>query len=215
MRVVIGEDSALFREGLKRLLVENEIEVVGEASDLPSVLTEVHNQQPDVAVMDIRLPPTNTDEGVRAAEEIFVTAPDVGVLVLSQVVDARFATRLLEGRTTGIGYLLKDRVVDLGAFISAIKTVGARGSVIDPEVVTQLVQRERDKGPLHLLSERETNVLTLMARGMSNAAIGGELFLSERTVESHVATVFRKLNIDSGTESNRRVLAVLAYLRAT
>lgn len=213
MRVVLAEDSPLFREGLARILSARGLQVVAEAGDAEELLRKVAAHRPDVAVVDIRMPPTHTDEGLRAAERLFVEHRDVGVLVLSQFVEARYAMRLLEHRTQGVGYLLKDRVTDLDSLAAGIRAVAAGGSVIDPEVVGHLVQRRRDPDPLAELTDREREVLQLMAEGRSNRAISDGLFLSERTVEHHVSAIFSKLGLAESSTDHRRVLAALSYLR--
>ena len=214
MQVVVADDSLLFREGLVRVLTEQGFEVVGQTENGEDLVRRVGGLQPDVAIVDIRMPPTHTDEGLRAAQEIGETQPEVGVLVLSQYLESSYAMRLLEEGTAGRGYLLKDRIADLDTFAASVRRVGEGGSVIDPEVVSSLVGRQRDSGPLNELSEREREILELMAEGRSNHGISERLVLSPRTVESHVRTIFQKLDLDQADDDHRRVLAVLAYLRA-
>jgi DNA-binding NarL/FixJ family response regulator len=212
-RVVVADDSLLFREGLVRVLDELEFDVAGQVDNADDLLAMVAADRPDVAIVDIRMPPTRTDEGLRAAMEIGHRHPGVGVVVLSHYIDADYALRLLGNGGTGKGYLLKDRVGDLGSFGEAIRRVAAGGSMVDPEVVTALVGRRR---PVELaeLTEREIEILGLMAEGRSNAGICDRLVLSPRTVESHVRTIMHKLGLAPAEDDHRRVLAVLAYLRA-
>ena len=214
MRLIVADDSLLFREGLVRLLSERGFEVLAQADNAEDLVRRVGGLRPDAALVDIRMPPTFTDEGLRAALEIGERYPGVSVVVLSQYVESGYAMRLLEQGSAGRGYLLKDRVGDLHGFADAIRRVGDGGSVVDPEVVRALVARRRPAGPLDELTDRERECLALMAEGRSNAAICERLFLSPRTVESHVRTIFRKLGLDEADDDHRRVLAVLAYLRA-
>jgi len=214
VRLIVADDSLLFREGLVRLLSEQKFEVLAQADNAENLVRRVGGLRPDAALVDIRMPPTFTDEGLRAALEIGERYPGVGVVVLSQYVESGYAMRLLEQGSAGRGYLLKDRVGDLDGFADAIRRVGEGGSVVDPEVVAALVGRRRPAGPLDELTERERECLALMAEGRSNAAICERIFLSPRTVESHVRTIFRKLDLDETHDDHRRVLAVLAYLRA-
>jgi DNA-binding NarL/FixJ family response regulator len=213
MRVIVAEDSLLFREGLVRVLSELGFEVLAQTANADDLVRRVGGLKPDVAIIDIRMPPSFTDEGLQAALEIGEINPQVGVLVLSQYLESGYAMRLLEGGGAGRGYLLKDRVADLDQFAEAIRRVGERGSVVDPEVVAALVGRQRAAGPLIDLTEREREILALMAEGRSNTGIGERLFLSQRTVESHVRAIFRKLSLEETPDDHRRVLAVLAYLR--
>ncbi len=212
MRVVIAEDSALLREGVVRLLQEGGMEVVGQAVDGDDLLLKVRSYEPDVAIVDIRMPPTHTDEGARAAEQIRAEHPEVAILILSQVIDASFALRFFTEQPEGFGYLLKDRVLEVDDFLDAVRRVARGGTAVDPEVVTQLLGRRRPDDPLAELTEREREILALMAEGRSNSGIGHKLFLSPKTVETHVHRIFRKLGLDAAPDDNRRVLAVLAYL---
>ena len=212
MRVVIAEDSVLLREGLTRLLAEAGHEVVAAAGEAEEFLREVGDRQPDVVVVDVRMPPTFTDEGLRAALVVRNTWPVIGVLVLSQYVEERYATELLSGRPQGVGYLLKDRVADTAEFLDALERVAANGSALDPEVVAQLLARSRH--PLAALTPRERDVLGLMAEGRSNAAIATELVLSEGAVEKRINNIFTKLGLAPADRDHRRVLAVLRYLGA-
>jgi DNA-binding NarL/FixJ family response regulator len=213
MRVVIADDSALLRQGVAQLLVEAGFDVAGQAADGDELLALVEAMRPDVAVVDIRMPPTHTDEGIRAAKEIRARFPDVAVLVLSQYVRPSYAIELLEESAERIGYLLKDRVSDVDELADAIRRVGQGGSALDPSVVSQLVGRRRHEGdPLEDLSDREREVLALVAEGRTNQAIASRLFITERTVEKHVKSILGKLRIPAGADDHRRVLAVLAYL---
>ena len=213
LRVVLADDSVLLREGIARLLTEAGIEVVAQAGDATQLLSAVREHQPDVAIVDIRMPPTHTDEGLRAAEAIRDEhGTSVGILVLSQYVETTFALRLVADGAGGVGYLLKDRVDDLDDFADAIRRIAHGGSVIDPEVVAQLVGR-RAKVPLDDLTEREREVLALMAEGRSNQAICDRLFLAPKTVEAHIANIFSKLELLPAPDDHRRVLAVLAHLQ--
>jgi DNA-binding NarL/FixJ family response regulator len=213
VRVVIADDSVLLREGVSRLLVEAGFEVVGQAADAEELLREVAETSPDVAIVDIRMPPTHTDEGLRAARELRSRYPTLGLLVLSQYVRPSYAFELLADDARGVGYLLKDRVSDLGELSDAVERVGKGGSVLDPSVVSQLVGRRRQgHDPIEDLSEREREVLALMAEGRSNRAIAERLVITERTVEKHVKGILGKLRIAGGPDDHRRVLAVLAYL---
>jgi DNA-binding NarL/FixJ family response regulator len=212
VRAVIADDSALLREGLARLLEEADIEVVGQAQDADELLLKVRSYHPDVAVVDIRMPPTQSDEGIRAAREIRSNYPETGVLVLSQHVAHTYAVELLGDSAEGLGYLLKDRVADVEEFTAALRRVAAGGSALDPLVVAELVGRDRGYDPLQRLSPREREVLELMAEGRSNQAIGRRLFISPRAVEKHVTSIFIKLGLEAAAEDHRRVLAVLRFL---
>jgi DNA-binding NarL/FixJ family response regulator len=213
VRVVIAEDSVLLREGIVRILEDAGIEVAGQAGDAEDLLRKVRAHKPDVAITDIRMPPSHTDEGLRAAHEIRAELPEVGVLVLSQYVEQGYALDLLADNAAGVGYLLKDRVGDVDAFIDAVRRVSEGGSALDPEVVSQLLGRKRRDDPLDELTPREREVLGLMAEGRSNQAIAAALIVTERAVEKHVTSIFSKLDLVNTPEDHRRVLAVLAYLR--
>jgi serine/threonine-protein kinase len=215
MRVFVADDSFLFREGLVRLLGEADLDVVGQADNADDLVTGVGEIRPDVAIVDIRMPPTHTTEGLDAAQRIGEKHPEIGVLVLSQYIEAGYAQQLFEEGSAGRGYLLKDRVGDLDAFAAAIRQIGDGGSVVDPEVVATLVRRKSEPASsLDSLTEREREILSLMAEGASNASICERFFLSQRTVESHVRAIFQKLDLAPTGEGHRRVLAVLAYLRS-
>ena len=214
MRVVLAEDSVLLREGIARILGEAGIEVVGQAGDADDLVRKVRAHRPDVAITDIRMPPSHTDEGLRAAHEIRSELPDVGVLVLSQYVEEGYALDLLADSAAGVGYLLKDRVGDVDAFLDAVRRVSEGGSALDPEVVSQLLGRKRRDDPLDELTAREREVLGLMAEGRSNQAIADALTVTERAVEKHVTNIFSKLDLVNTPADHRRVLAVLAYLRS-
>ncbi|MFL5925985.1 MAG: response regulator [Gaiellaceae bacterium] len=213
MRVVIADDSVLLREGVASLLEDAGFEVVGQAGDPDELLLKVRSYEPDVAIVDIRMPPTHTDEGLRAAQAIRESYPGVGVLVLSQYVESGYALELLQGSAEGVGYLLKDRVSDVKEFAAAVKRVGEGGSALDPEVVSRLVERRRGDDPLSQLTPREREVLELMAEGRSNQAIAERLVVTERAVEKHVTSILQKLRLPAAAEDHRRVLAVLTYLR--
>lgn len=213
MRVVIADDSVLLREGLARVLTEAGFEVIGQAGDAVQLLAQVEAGRPDVAIVDIRMPPTHTDEGLRAARELRSRYPGTGVLVLSQYVRPSYALELLEGGADGVGYLLKDRVSDVGELAESVRRVGAGGSVLDPSVVAQLVGRHRSRDdPVERLTDREREVLALMAEGRSNSAIAGLLFIAEHTVEKHIQNILAKLNLFESADDHRRVLAVLTFL---
>jgi DNA-binding NarL/FixJ family response regulator len=213
MRVLIADDAVLLREGAARLLEEAGFEVVAQAGDAEDLLRKVRAHKPDVAIIDVRMPPDNVDDGLRAALTIREELPDVGILLLSQYIEDRYLAQLLAGGAEGVGYLLKDRVAELERLSEAVQRVAAGGSVLDPEVVAQMLGRTRDEGPLDSLTEREREVLALMAEGRTNRAIAGELYISERAVERHVTSIFGKLDLPAGEQDHRRVLAVLAYLR--
>ena len=213
MRVVLGEDSLLLRAGVARLLEDAGIEVVGEAGDFDDVLRKVRAHRPDVAIVDIKMPPTHTDEGVKAARIIRSELPGTAVVVLSQYVEREYAADLLAESAVGVGYLLKDRIADLDRFIETVRRVAEGGSTLDPEVVSEMLGR-RAAGPLDQLTAREREVLALMAEGRSNYAIAAELVVTERAVEKHTTSIFAKLGLPSTGEGHRRVLAVLAYLNS-
>lgn len=215
MRVVLADDSLILREGLARLLEEAGFEVAGQASTGRELLECVESTRPDVAVVDIRMPPTHTDEGLQAAHEIRARFPEVAILVLSQFVRPSYALELLSEGTEGLGYLLKDRVSDLDELAASVRRVAEGGSVLDPLVVQQLVSRPRvGPDPLEELTDREREVLELMAEGRSNRAIGEKLFITEHTVEKHVKGILGKLRIPTSADDHRRVLAVLTYLNS-
>ncbi len=213
MRVLVAEDLVLLREGIASILREAGHEVVAEAGDLNELISLVRAHEPDVAIVDIRMPPTYTDEGIRATHQIRAELPEVGVLVLSQYLETEFALELISTGGGSIGYLLKDRVANKTEFADAVRRVGEGEAVIDPEVVARLVGRRRQKDPLDALTDREREVLGLMAEGRSNQAIGERLFLSPKTVEAHVRSIFMKLELEATPDDHRRVLAVLAHLR--
>ena len=214
MRVVIADDAVLFREGLARVLAEGGFDVVAQAGDADELRRRVDELEPDVAVLDVRMPPTQTDEGTRLAKELRERHPQVGVLLLSQVVEARHALDLFRDHPHGFGYLLKDRVVEIDEFLESVRRVGRGGTAIDPEVVGQLLGRRRDDDPLEPLTAREREVLRLMAEGLSNRGICEKLVLSPKTIESHVSNIFLKLGIRDAPDDHRRVRAVLTFLRA-
>jgi DNA-binding NarL/FixJ family response regulator len=211
MRVVICDDSVLLREGVARILEEAGFDVVGQAGNVDELMLKVRSYSPAVAVVDIRMPPTHTDEGLRAAKDIREKYPDTGVLVLSQYIEPEYAMELLADSAEGVGYLLKDRVSDINEFAGAVRRVAEGGSALDPTVVSQLVGRRRDD-PLGDLTPREREVLGLMAEGRSNAGIAERLVVTERAVEKHVTSIFSKLRLATAPEDHRRVLAVLAFL---
>jgi DNA-binding NarL/FixJ family response regulator len=212
MRVVIAEDAALFREGLARLIADRGHQVAAAVGDADALLAAVAEHRPDVAVADVRMPPTHTDEGLRAAIQLRRDHPGTGVLVLSQYIETRYAARLLEGNAAGVGYLLKDRVADVAEFADALTRVAAGGTALDPEVVSQLVRVSRRSDGIAVLTPREREVLALMAEGRSNAGIGAALVVTGGVVEKHVASIFGKLGLPPSEADNRRVLAVLRYL---
>jgi DNA-binding NarL/FixJ family response regulator/class 3 adenylate cyclase len=214
LRVALADDTVLLREGIARLLDEAGFDVVSQSGNAHDLLLKVRSYSPDVAVVDIRMPPTQTDEGLRAAQEIRTNHPDVGVLVLSQHVEPSYAMELLAESAEGVGYLLKDRVSDIEEFAAAVRRVAEGGSALDPALVTQLVGRRRKRDPIEELTPREREVLELMAEGRSNQAIGERLFITPRAVEKHITSIFAKLGLPPAPEDHRRVLAVLAFLRA-
>ena len=213
MRVVIADDSALLREGLTRLMVEAGIEVCATVGDAPALQDAVHEHRPDVAVVDIRMPPTFTHEGAAAAVGLREAYPDLGILLLSQAIETHYAAQLLDGHAERFGYLLKDRVIDVPTLMHALHTIAAGGTVLDPEIARSMVRAHSRKNPLLALSDREREVLGLMAEGRSNAAIAERLVVSGKTVESHIANIFTKLGLHDAPDDHRRVLAVLAALR--
>ena len=213
MKVVIAEDQALLRQGVVRLLADAGFEVVAEAADAPDLLRKVAAHKPDVAIVDVQMPPDNTDDGLRAAMEIRERQPDVGVLVLSQYAEERYAVDLIGENAAGVGYLLKDRVTDFSGFAEAVRRVGAGGSVLDPTVVAHMLGRRRRDDPLEALTKREREVLELMAEGRSNKGIAEVLVVTPHAVEKHVTSIFAKLGVKGGEEDHRRVLAVLEFLR--
>jgi DNA-binding NarL/FixJ family response regulator len=213
VRVVIADDAVLLREGAVRLLEEAGFEVVAQAGDADDLLRKVRAHKPDVAIIDVRMPPDNSDDGLRAALTIREELPEVGILLLSQYVEDRYLAELLATGAEGVGYLLKDRIAEVERLSEAVERVAARGSVLDPEVVAQMLGRSREEDPLDALTAREREVLGLMAEGRTNRAIAGELFISERAVERHVTSIFTKLELSPAEEDHRRVLAVLTYLR--
>jgi DNA-binding NarL/FixJ family response regulator len=213
MRVVVAEDAMITRQGLVRLLREAGVEVVGEAQDADGLLRKVDAARPDAAIVDIRMPPTHTDEGLVAAKAIRAQHPDVAVLILSSYIEPRYAMQLLEEHPERVGYLLKDRVVDIAVLIDALRRLSEGESVIDPTIVTRLLGRRRAASPLDDLTGREREVLELLAEGLSNHAIADRIVVAERTVEAHVKQIFQKLDLTANPDSHRRVLAVLIYLR--
>ena len=215
MRVVVAEDSVLLREGVVRLLQEAGMDVVGQAGDAEDLLRKVRAHKPDVALVDIRMPPTQTDEGLRAAATIRAEQPQTGVLVLSQYVEEAYALELLADNAEGVGYLLKDRVADVERFVDSVRRVGEGGSALDPEVVARLVGRRRREDPLSALSPREREVLGHMAEGRSNHGIAEALVVTERAVEKHVTSIFTKLNLPPAEDDHSRMLAVLTYMRSS
>lgn len=213
MRVLIADDSMLFREGLVHLLQAKGVEVVAQVGDAGELVEAVNALNPDLAIVDIRMPPTHTNEGLLAALQLRRSHPNLGVLVLSHHVESTHAARLLSENPRGVGYLLKDRVTDLDDFVDVLRRIAAGGSAIDPDIVASLLRRERTNDPLAALTPREREVLALMAEGLSNPAISGRLFLTPKTVETHVARIFSKLGLPPATSDHRRVLAVITYLR--
>jgi DNA-binding NarL/FixJ family response regulator len=215
VRVVIAEDSVLLREGLVRLLTDAGFDVVSAVDRPEALLAAVDQHRPDICVVDIRMPPTHTDEGVRAALVIRAQHPDVAVLVLSQYIEERYATDLIASSTKGIGYLLKDRVADVSQFVDAVRRVAGGGTALDPEVVSQLLVRSRRPNPLGSLTPREGDVIRLMAEGRSNTGIAADLVVTEGAVEKHVSSIFSKLGLPPAPPDHRRVLAVLRYLEGS
>jgi DNA-binding NarL/FixJ family response regulator len=214
VRIVIDDDEMLLREGLARLLADAGFDVVGKAADGPELLRAVRLTDPDVAIVDIKMPPTHTDEGLVAAREIRSSHPGVGVLVLSHYLESVYAMRLLQEHPERVGYLLKERVSDIAVLTDALRRIAEGESVLDPTIVTRLVNRPRERSPLAELTDRERQVLELIAEGRSNQAIGDKLFLSPKTIETHIRQIFQKLELNGSPDSHRRVLAVLALLRS-
>jgi len=214
MRIVIADDALLLREGAARVLAQAGFEVVAQAGDADDLLRKVRAHRPDVALVDVRMPPGNVDDGLRAALTIREELPDVGILLLSQYVEDRYLGQLLGRGSEGVGYLLKDRLADIGALADAIERVAGGGSVLDPEIVSHLLGRRRADDPLDVLDDRERQVLELMSEGRANRAIAKRLFISERVIERAVQSIFAKLGLPDTKQDHRRVLAVLAYLRA-
>lgn len=214
MRVVIAEDSVLLRAGLTRLLTDAGEEVVAAVGDGDALVEVVDRQRPDIAIVDVRMPPTHTDEGLRAAVTIRQRWPEVAVLVLSQYVEEHYAAELLRGDASRVGYLLKDRVADVVDFVAAVRQVGGGGTALDPEVVAQLLARSRRRDPLERLSRREREVLALMAEGRSNSSIAETLVVSDGAVEKHISNILTKLDLPATEQGHRRVLAVLRWLEA-
>lgn len=212
MRIVIAEDSVLLRAGLTRILADAGEDVVATVGDADELLLAVQRHQPDLAVVDVRMPPTHTDDGLRAALTVRGRWPHIGILVLSQYVEERYATELIANDTSGVGYLLKDRIADVSDFLGAVRRVGDGGTALDPEVVAQLLARSRRRDPLERLTPREREVLGLMAEGRANPAIARELVVSDKAVEKHVGNIFLKLDLPPTDNDHRRVLAVLRWL---
>jgi DNA-binding NarL/FixJ family response regulator len=214
MRVVVADDVLLTREGIVRLLRDAGVDVVAEADDAEGLIRQVRLTPPDVAITDIRMPPTHTDEGLVAAQSIRADYPEVGVLVLSQYIEPSYAMRLIEDHPERVGYLLKERVFDIATVVDALRRIVDGETVIDPTIVARLVGRRRREDPISRLTEREREVLELVAEGMSNRAIAARLFVAERTVEAHVTQIFQRIGLSESPDQHRRVLAVLAFLRA-
>jgi DNA-binding NarL/FixJ family response regulator len=214
MRVVVADDEVLLREGLARLLTETGFEVVGKAGDPDQLLATIRHTHPQVAIVDIKMPPTHTDEGLVAAEEIRRSDPSVGVLVLSHYLESRYAMRLLQQHPERVGYLLKERISDVAVLTDAVRRIAEGECVIDPTIIVRLMARQRDRGPLTQLTDREREVLALMAEGRSNQGICDRLVLSPKTVEAHVSQIFSKLGLRDAPGHHRRVLAVLTFLRS-
>ena len=213
IRVVIGEDQVLLREGIAEILDRAGLEVVAQAGSAEDFLRRARAHKPDVAVVDIQMPPGNTDDGLRAALELRSERPETGVVVLSQFFEESYAVNLIGDRPEGVGYLLKERVGDVSVFIDAVSRVAAGGTALDPDIVARMMGRRRDRGPLEALSPRDLEVLSEMAEGKSNRGIAESLFVSEAAVEKHVSAIFRKLDIEASATGHRRVLAVVRYLR--
>jgi DNA-binding NarL/FixJ family response regulator len=214
VRVVLADDAMLLREGVARLLAEAGFDVVGQSASAADLLRDVRAHAPDVAIVDIRMPPTHTDEGLRAAREIRASYPEVGIVILSQHADVGVAMELLSESAVGVGYMLKESVGDLEEFAGAVRRVANGGSALDPTIVSQLLARQRGDDPVGEISDREREVLQLMAEGRSNHGIAARMGVSERAIQQHVASIFEKLNLPATGDDHRRVLAVLAFLRA-
>ncbi|WP_433253138.1 response regulator transcription factor [Streptosporangium sp. CA-135522] len=212
MRVVIAEDSVLLREGLARLLADGGIETAGVAGDGPGLVAAVADHDPDLAIVDVRMPPSHTDEGLRAALEARSRRPGLPVLVLSQYVEQQYATELIGGGASAVGYLLKERIADVAEFLDAVRRVASGGTVIDPEVIMQLLSRHRRDDPLESLTVKERKVLALMAEGRSNTAVAARMAVTDGAVEKHISSIFAKLGLEPASDDHRRVLAVLTYL---
>jgi DNA-binding NarL/FixJ family response regulator len=215
VRGLIADDETLLREGLARLLEDSGFEIAGRCGDADALLRMVEARRPDVAIVDIRMPPKNADDGLLAAQEIRRRHPQIGVLVLSHHLEARYAMRLLEDVPERAGYLLKERVSDVAVLSDALRRIGEGECVVDPTIVSRLVARKRARGPLEELTDRERDVLALIAEGHSNTAIGEKLFLSRKTIEAHISQIFLKLDLRESPDQHRRVLAVLAFLRSS
>ena len=215
IRTIVADDSVLLRDGVVRLLGDSGFDVVAAVGDAQSLLDAATEQSPDLCIVDVRMPPTHTDEGLRAAIEIKRRSPEVAVLVLSQYVEERYAGELLTGNVSGVGYLLKDRVIDVDDFLSSLRRVAAGGSAVDTEVISQILGRSRNRAEIDRLTPREREVLTLMAEGLSNAGIADRLVVSAGAVEKHISNVFMKLGLEPEEGAHRRVLAVLTYLRGS
>jgi DNA-binding NarL/FixJ family response regulator len=213
IRTIVADDSVLLRDGVVRLLGDSGFDVIAAVGDAQSLLDAATEQSPDLCIVDVRMPPTHTDEGLRAAIEIKRRSPEVAVLVLSQYVEERYAGELLAGNVSGVGYLLKDRVIDVDDFLSSLRRVAAGGSAVDTEVISQILGRSRNRAEIDRLTPREREVLTLMAEGLSNAGIAERLVVSAGAVEKHISNVFMKLGLEPEEGAHRRVLAVLTYLR--
>jgi DNA-binding NarL/FixJ family response regulator len=213
IRTIVADDSVLLRDGVVRLLSDSGFDVVAAVGDAQALLDAATEQSPDLCIVDVRMPPTHTDEGLRAAIEIKRRSPDIAVLVLSQYVEERYAGELLTGNVSGVGYLLKDRVIDVDDFLSSLRRVAAGGSAVDTEVISQILGRSRNRAEIDRLTPREREVLTLMAEGLSNAGIADRLVISAGAVEKHISNVFMKLGLEPEEGAHRRVLAVLTYLR--
>ena len=214
MRVVIADDVMLVREGIAHVLSEADIDVVAQTGDAEGLIREIDTRKPDIAIVDIRMPPTHTDEGLVAAKQIRAEHPRIGVLVLSQYIESNYAMRLIEDQPERVGYILKERVFDGAILIDALRRIDDGDTVIDPSIISRMIGRQRRQGPLATLTAREQEVLSLVAEGLTNRAIAARINLSERTVEAHVTQIFQKLRLNDSADQHRRVLAVLTFLRA-